>query len=423
MLRRHIHFYGFCHIVNYMFYLPDIGIYLASALIMATLLMWIAGWMWERKTRYPALKDEEDKISVVIASYKSAATIRETIDSVIKADYRNKEIIVVDDTPDKSVVKACEGLPVKIIRKKERVGKARSLNRALKDVKTDLFLFLDSDSVIDKSFIKNLASWFSDRKVGAVSPRFDTKNRTGLLRKFTSLESSFWFTLAKTHMFFGSMISFRGCGFMVRASAFRKVGGWDETLTEDVALAGKLIKHGYKIDHDPRSVVLTEEPYTLKEFYRQRFRWGKGGFFAFMRNKTLYIKSPQIMIGMLPHAMLLAGLIMFFGYQSISILLAAMPIYVLYTMSFTKMIEIASALAFLMVINYSTAATVSSPHTIMFSFMGVRNAKEIALLVPYALVYMPVLFAIYTIGMLAGAKERIRNGKGCNELNMKDWKK
>lgn len=391
------------------------------ALISFTILMWLIGRKWEKSLIMPPKPSGKEKVWVVIASYKSAATIRETIESVMKSDYSNKEILVVDDTPDESVVEACKGLSVKIIRNKKRIGKARSINRAIKDIKSGLILFLDSDSIINEGFIANLASWFCDSKIAAVSPLFDTKNREGILRRFTSLESSFWFTVARTQMFFGSMISFRGCGFMVRASAFWKVRGFDETLTEDVALAGKLIKSGYRIAYDPRALVLTDEPETLKDFYRQRFRWGKGGFFAFIRNMKIYIK-PQIMVALFPHGAILAGFMLLLTYQSIAILSAIIPSNP-FALPLSGMVEEVSAIIAIAIINYLATVTASSPHSIVYSYKGIRSAKEALLIIPYAFFYMPVLFTIYTLGIIAGAKDRIKYGKGVNELHMKDWKK
>jgi len=48
---------------------------------------------------------------------------------------------------------------------------------------------------------------------------------------------------------------------------------------------------------------------------------------------------------------------------------------------------------------------------------------EIALLIPYVLIFLPVLFGIYALGILAGIKERIKYGPEVDEMNFKDWKK
>ncbi len=407
-----------------LFGIIPISMGIAGAIILVTLIMWGLGWRWEKKLIIPELRpeDKNTKVTVVIASYQSADTIRETVKSALDSDYKNKEIIVVDDTPDYSVVKALEGFDVKIARNKKRCGKARSLNMALKDVKTDLFLFLDSDSIIDKKFISSLVPWFGDEKIGAVSPKFDTKNRHKLLGKFTSLEASFWFTLARTHMFFGSMISFRGCGIMVRESAFRKVGGWDETLVEDMALAGKLLKHGYKIAHDPGAVVYTDEPETLKGLYRQRFRWGKGGLFAFMKNAGMYIRMPQVKYGMIPHGILVLALFSMIIRNSVMALLALVPLYELHSLTFVILVELGFMLGFLFASYWIPATLAAVTHAVIFSFRGLKRKREILLLIPYVLVFMPILFTIYALGILGGIKERIKYGHEIDEMNFKDWK-
>jgi len=398
---------------------------ISVAIIMVTFLMWILGWSWEKRLKIPDPYQvkKSPKVSVVIASYKSAKTIRETIESVMRSDYKKKEIIVIDDTPDESVVEALRGLDVKIVRHKKRLGKAKSMNLALKGFKTDLFLFLDSDSIIDKKFISCIVPWFRDKKVGAVSPKYNTRNRNGFLGRFTSLEASFWFTLARTHMFFGSMVSFRGCGIMVSGSAFRKVGMWDETLVEDMALAGKLLTRGYKILHDPRVTVYTDEPESWKELYRQRFRWGKGGLFSFLRNIRAYITAPQIIYGMIPHAILVVALFFFIIRNSILALLVMWPLFELSALTPIILIELGTVIALLFSVYWIPATLATFVHSILFSFKGMRSLSEVLLLIPYILIFLPVLFGIYALGILAGIKERIKFGSKVDEMNFKDWKK
>ncbi|NOX71222.1 MAG: glycosyltransferase family 2 protein [Candidatus Micrarchaeota archaeon] len=407
------------------YWLAPVSFVIAVLIMSYTLFIWGLGWAWERRVAYPKPYPEgkEPKVTVVIASYKSADTIGETIESVLKSKYENKEIIVVDDTPNNSVADVCKSFDVRVIHNKKREGKARSLNKAIKNVKTDLFLFLDSDSIIDDKFIGNLAAWFRDGKVGAASPRFDTKNRDSTLGRFTSFESSFWFTLARSHMYFGSMISFRGCGVMVRASALENVGGWDETLVEDMALAGKLLAHGYVIAHDPRTTVYTEEPETLKSFYRQRFRWGKGGLFAFLRNKRVYARLKQVIIGMVPHALMVFMLLSLILYHSAFTIYTLIPFSALSYLSFESTVKLLLLIGLFFSVYWVPATLAGITHTIVFSIRGFRSTKELALLVPYVLIYMPLLFIIYAAGILAGMKDRIKYGRNLNELNVNEWKK
>ena len=407
-------------------WLEPLSVFIASAIIIFTMIMWSLGRVWSRGLKYPPKyeKGEEPKVTVVISSYKSEKTIEETLKSVLNDDYENREIIVVDDTPDDSVVRICKKYPeVKVFHNAKREGKARSLNKAIKSIKTDLFLFLDSDSIIRKGFMSKLARWFRDEKVGAVSPRFDTKNRKSFLGILTSLESSFWFTLSSTHMFFGSMISFRGCGVMIRASVMKEVGYWDETLVEDMALAGKILRKGYIIAHDPKAIVYTEEPETVKELYKQRFRWGKGGFFAFMRNKDVYLKLKQVLIVFIPHATMIFILICLVLFNSILMIYAMIPFSNLSSITIGVFFRILILLSLLFSAYWIPASIASLTHALVFSARGLQAKREVALLIPYLLLYVPLVFSVYALGILAGIKKRIKCGKNLNELDVKDWKK
>jgi len=85
-------------------------------------------------------------VSVIIPTYNRAWTLKKAIDSVLKQDYKNFELIVVDDGSTDSTEKLLLSYAdsIKIIQQ-DNQGVSASRNRGIKAAAGDLIAFLDSD--------------------------------------------------------------------------------------------------------------------------------------------------------------------------------------------------------------------------------------------------------------------------------------
>ncbi len=97
-------------------------------------------------------------VSVVIPCYNSAATVGETIDSVIRQTYSNIEIILVNDGSPDNLEEAVKPYlekynNIKYI-KQENKGLAGARNTGAKLAAGQYFLFLDSDDLIAPAYIE-----------------------------------------------------------------------------------------------------------------------------------------------------------------------------------------------------------------------------------------------------------------------------
>ena len=236
-------------------------------------------------------------VSIIIPSYQNEKTIKETIISAKSLTYRKKEIIVVNDSKDKTP-EICKSLGIYCIQNQKKLGKARAMNLALKHTKSEFLIFLDADALIEKNALEKMLPWFEKQDVAVVFPKFVTRNKKTLISKLTNLENLYHSAFFRMHMFFGSALSFRGCCCMIRRKALEKLGGWPEELTEDFALAMKIQK-GYKIVYEPETKVSILEPETLKELKPQKTRWGRGAARVLKKQKPP--KTPQFFIHFLPY--------------------------------------------------------------------------------------------------------------------------
>ena len=96
-------------------------------------------------------------ISMIVGMYKGEKYIRECIDSVIRQDYTNLEIILVDDgSPDNcgSIADTyAESDSRIVVVHQKNAGVSASRNRALDMAKGDYICIIDQDDVLSTDYV------------------------------------------------------------------------------------------------------------------------------------------------------------------------------------------------------------------------------------------------------------------------------
>lgn len=110
------------------------------------------------------------KVSVIIPVYNLEEYISDCIESIIKQEYKNLEIIIVDDgSTDGSWNKILKYQQIDnriIAIQQENGGAGKARNTALQRVTGDLVTFVDGDDMLSKETLGNLCVWFEkDREL------------------------------------------------------------------------------------------------------------------------------------------------------------------------------------------------------------------------------------------------------------------
>ncbi len=398
--------------------------WIIASLVALALMFWYFGWRWESTLRRPNMASLSNipLVSIMIPAYRSEGTIGEAISSAKGIDYPRKEIIVVNDSKDRTP-DICRQLGVKCIQNSERKGKCHALNDAVKKARGEILFFLDSDTKADRDCLSRMVPWFSMPNIGAVSPKFSVLNKgNSWLTRMASLEHYFLNSFFKIHMYFGSLVSFWGFGIAIRKDVFSELGGWSSTLLEDADFAAKMLEKGHDIQYEPSAGVSTMQPETVGELRKQRFRWGKGSMFTFFNHRSIYKGNAQFTLYFIPYVLLAFAVISVFMFQTLNVFIPFVSLWVLYTFS---MKEFLLLLGFIVIPMFATTATTvaagSLAHVAIMSYPEKQSevkARDIAWLVPYVCAYVPMIMAFYIKGMVSGIRDR-RHSR--DELCLKDW--
>jgi cellulose synthase/poly-beta-1,6-N-acetylglucosamine synthase-like glycosyltransferase len=268
-----------------------------SILLLAVLLFWsvyngsiiYVGIKSRRKQKSLGKKNKEPlpKLSIIVPTKNEDAVIRRCLDGLLEADYpKDKlQIIVVDGNSTDGTGKICaefeEEYPenFKVICEQTSKGKPAALNLALPYINGEIVGVFDADSLPEKDVLSKVALYFNDSKVIAVQGRTTSLNeKSNALTRVIAMEEKAWFqALLSGREEMQLFVPLTGSCQFIRTNILQEMGGWDEnSLTEDVELALRLVEKNYLIKYAPDVCSGQETPNTLGDLVKQRVRWYRG---------------------------------------------------------------------------------------------------------------------------------------------------
>src|SRR5689334_8058117 len=115
----------------------------------------------------------ELSLGVVVINHKSTETVIRVINSLFQQDINLSEIIVVDDYSQDGGPSRIRGLfpEVRVMETPENVGLSRARNIGLKNISTDLVLFIDDDIYLARGALRKMVMAMVENPTAAVCSR------------------------------------------------------------------------------------------------------------------------------------------------------------------------------------------------------------------------------------------------------------
>ncbi|MDF3141899.1 MULTISPECIES: bifunctional polysaccharide deacetylase/glycosyltransferase family 2 protein [unclassified Streptomyces] len=246
-----------------------------------------------RLTRFrpgsPRLREVDAPVTVLVPAYNEEAGIESTVRSLLASTHWGLEVIVIDDGSTDQTADLATWINdprVRVIRQPNS-GKAAALNTGLAHASYDIVVMVDADTVFEPDALYRLIQPLAHPAVGAVSGNTKVGNRRGLLGRWQHLEYVFGFNLDR-RMFevLECMPTVPGAIGAFRRDALMGVGGVSEdTLAEDTDLTMALWRAGWRVVYEESSIAWTEVPTSLRQLWRQRYRWCYGTLQAMWKHR------------------------------------------------------------------------------------------------------------------------------------------
>ena len=251
--------------------------------------LWRRGWRREFSPLAPAALAHEPFVSIHLpACNEPPEMVILTLDSLARLDYRNFEVIVVDNnTRDERLWRPVEahcaqlGARFRFYHLPEWPGfKAGALNFALRetDPRAEVIGVVDADYAVDRGWLARLAGHFADAAVAVVqAPQAHRDFEGAAFRRMANWEFDGFFRIGMHHRNERNAIIQHGTMTLVRRHALDMVGGWAEwCICEDAELGLRLMQAGHDVRYVDAVLGRGLTPADFGAFKVQRFRWAFG---------------------------------------------------------------------------------------------------------------------------------------------------
>jgi len=232
------------------------------------------------RRKYSKLVHYEPLVSIIIPAHNEEKVIATALDSLLETDYKEKEIIVVDDGSTDRTADIVSGYLRKnlVLLRRPRGGKASALNNGLAYANGEIIVMVDSDSAISIDSIRKIVRNFENDDVVAVAGNVKVGNRGRIFSRLQSLEYIREINLRRSAFdLLNTIYVVPGAIGAFRADILRATGAYDtDTIVEDMDLTLKILKTGKRILYEKEAVSYTEAPESITEWARQRRRWYGG---------------------------------------------------------------------------------------------------------------------------------------------------
>ncbi|MFA7253278.1 MAG: glycosyltransferase [Patescibacteria group bacterium] len=215
----------------------------------------------------------------IIPAFNEEKVISSSLCS-LKKIFGAKDIYVVSDgSTDKTVSLAkCAGVNVLGLRKNG--GKALAQEKVIKKFKLTkrykYVLFSDADSQLDPEFLNAAKVYFP--KLPALIVGTVKSEKKGLISAFRAYEYGLSHRIFKNAQNLISVITVApGCASFYNSSVLEKLCLKSPTLTEDFDLTIQIHQKNLgKIIYASKAIVITQDPSSFRDYWKQVLRWNIG---------------------------------------------------------------------------------------------------------------------------------------------------
>ena len=229
-------------------------------------------------------------VSIIILNYNAGQILLDCFESVIKTNYDNFEIIIVDNaSKDKSHRKCKEKFErVRIIENEKNLGYCEGNNVGIKNAKGEFIVILNPDTTVHPDWLNELFCAYNKFGEGLYQPKHLSLSEKTVYMSAGNMLNIFGFGYArekgkKDKNQFNKIEEIgyaSGTCLFTSSSVLKKVGLFDPFIFlyhDDLDLGWRASQLGIKSYYIPKSIIYHAESYSL--------RWNAEKFYWLERNR------------------------------------------------------------------------------------------------------------------------------------------
>lgn len=263
--------------------------------INAATLLWRIYLVSTYKPIPECLDCELPTLTVIVPAFNEGRQVLDTLHSICASDYPadKMQVIAVDDGSQDDtwdwMRKSEQELPgrVTLVKQPRNMGKRHALYAGFQQATGDIFVTIDSDSMIEQPTLRRLVSPFvRDQRVGGVGGNVRVLNlKAGILPRMLEVAFTYGFDfLRASHSRVNTVMCTPGALSAYHRQAVMPVlDEWlDESflgqpyrIGEDRFLTNLILRDGYHVLFQSNAMVFTNVPVKYKGLVRMLMRWAR----------------------------------------------------------------------------------------------------------------------------------------------------
>lgn len=214
------------------------------------------------------------RISVVVCSYNGGRVIRDCMEGLLKLEYPNFEVIVVDDGSKDNTAEIVSEYPFRLIRTQNH-GLSNARNTGLKAATGEIVAYTDDDARPDPHWLHYLAlTYMNTNHVGVGGPNIAPPGDGWIAECVANAPGG------PVHVLLDDETAehIPGCNCSFRVDALRAIGGWDprfRTAGDDVDVCWRLLDRGWTIGFNPAAMVWHHRRNSITDYWKQQIGYGR----------------------------------------------------------------------------------------------------------------------------------------------------
>ena len=222
------------------------------------------------------------KFSLISPTFKRPDEVTEFLESLLKQNYHDFEVILGDGTPGDDLRPQLQRFhnnkvfPLNIVYE-EFLPVSDARNRAAEVAQGEYLIFLDSDCLIPEDYLNHIEEHLNRNPLDAFGGPDVAHEDFTVLQKAISFSMTSIFTTGGIRGKKKRLSAYhpRGFNMGMKKGVFEAVGGYSEfRCGEDIELSIRIIKAGYEVGLIPEAYVYHKRRTSLKQFFRQVYRFG-----------------------------------------------------------------------------------------------------------------------------------------------------
>src|SRR3712207_742761 len=214
------------------------------------------------------------RISVVVCSFNGGRTIRECLEGLLKLEYPDYEVIVVDDGSTDAAAKIASEYDFRLISTEHR-GLSNARNTGMEAATGEIVAYLDDDAHPDPHWLTYLAARFlSSEYAGVGGPNIPPPDDGPIADCVADAPGG------PVHVLLSDQEAehIPGCNMAFRKSCLQAVGGFDaqfHVAGDDADLCWRLRQRGYRLGFDPAAMVWHHPRGSVRAYWKQQKGYGR----------------------------------------------------------------------------------------------------------------------------------------------------